>query len=100
MPSPGFVFGFIIATLIGAVFHVIFGGDARRLALFLIAGWLGFAIGQFLGVLLEVELFTVGELRMMSAAGGALLLCLVAQILTAGQARQIRQSRLERRRSR
>ncbi|NOG49440.1 MAG: hypothetical protein HND48_08340 [Chloroflexi bacterium] len=37
MPGPGLVFAFALATLYGALFHFIFGGDARRLAVFLLA---------------------------------------------------------------
>ena len=33
MPGPSIVFSFILATLYGAAFHLVSGGDARRLAL-------------------------------------------------------------------
>src|SRR5262249_27041139 len=42
MPSPSVTFGFILATLYGALFHLVLGGNARQLALYLLAGWLGF----------------------------------------------------------
>src|SRR4051812_41627783 len=71
MPSPSVTFGFILATLYGALFHVITGGDARRLALFLLTGWLGFALGHIFGALFAVNLFSIGPLRMFSATLGA-----------------------------
>jgi hypothetical protein len=82
MPSPSVGFGFILATLYGAVFHFIFGGDARRLALFLLAGWLGFALGHSFGVILGVNVFNIGPLRFFSATLGAWLALLAARFLT------------------
>lgn len=98
MPGPSLTFSFILATLLGAGFHLLFGGDARRLALFLLAGWMGFALGQTLGVLFEIDVLKIGPLRAFSATAGALTALLVAQVLTAGQSRVRRVRR--RRRSR
>ena len=86
MPSPSVTFGFILATLYGALFHVITGGDARRLALFLLTGWLGFALGHIFGVLFAVSLFSIGPLHMFSATLGAWLALLAARFLTHSQA--------------
>jgi hypothetical protein len=52
LPTPTITLGFIIATLLGALFHFILGGDVRRLALFLLSSWVGFGIGHLVGVLL------------------------------------------------
>lgn len=88
MPGPGLVFAFVMATLYGALFHLIVGGDARRLALFLLAGWLGFVVGHILGVLLGIEIFSLGGLRMLAASGGAVLSLLAVRALTTGQRRR------------
>lgn len=82
MPGPTFTFAFIIATILGALFHLIFGGDARRLALFLLASWIGFALGHIWGVTFEINLFNIGSLRTFSAFVGALIALFVASILT------------------
>lgn len=82
MPSPSFVFSVIVATLYGAAFHVVSGGDARRLALFLLASWLGFALGHSAGELLGVTLLDIGPLHMLSATVGAWLALVVARLLT------------------
>jgi len=76
------VFSFILATLYGAVFHLVSGGDARRLALFLLAGWLGFALGHALGDLLDLTLLDIGPLHMLPATVGAWLALAVARLLT------------------
>jgi uncharacterized membrane protein YeaQ/YmgE (transglycosylase-associated protein family) len=88
MPSPSFVFSFILATLLGALFHLIFGGDARRLALFLLAGWVGFAVGHVLGVIFDINLLNIGVLRVVTASAGAVVALITVQVLTAGQSRR------------
>lgn len=82
MPSPSFVFGFILATLYGALFHLIFGGDARRLALFLLAGWLGFLLGQLIGTALNVTFLDIGPVHTLTATLGAWLALFAARMLS------------------
>ena len=64
MTFPAFTFAFIIATLSGALFHMIVGGDARRLALYLLTAWVGFGVGQILGSVLDSQVLTVGTLNL------------------------------------
>lgn len=82
MPSPSLTLAFILATLYGAAFHVVVGGDARRLAFFLIAGWLGFVLGQTFGAAFGVEVFNIGSLHTASATLGAFLALFAARLLT------------------
>lgn len=88
MPGPGLVFAFVMATLYGALFHFILGGDARRLALFLLAGWLGFVIGHFAGFVLGIELFSLGAVRLIPATIGAFVALFAVRALTTGQRRR------------
>lgn len=88
MPGPTLTFGFIVATLFGTIFHFFLGGDVRRLATFLLAGWLGFATGHFAGVFLEFDLFNVGTLHILPASFGALISLIFAQALTSAQGRR------------
>ncbi len=87
MFSPSFVFSFILATLYGAAFHLVSGGDARRLALFLLAAWLGFGVGHILGEVFSVTLLDIGPLHILSATIGAWLALVVARVLTRQPAR-------------
>jgi uncharacterized membrane protein YjjP (DUF1212 family) len=64
---------FALATLYGAGFHVWQGGGARRLALYLLAGWLGFALGHFAGDALSIHVLKVGALNAFSATIGSLI---------------------------
>jgi len=82
VPSPSLTLGFILATLYGAAFHVVVGGDARRLAFFLIAGWLGFALGQTFGAAFGIDVFNIGSLHTASATFGAILALFAARLFT------------------
>lgn len=92
MPSPVFVFAFVVATLIGSVFHFIFGGDARRMALFLLAGWIGFALGQAAGNSFDIIIYSIGELRIVPAIIGALF-ALISVLIFTSERRPTRSSR-------
>lgn len=87
MLTPTTTFAFIVATMFGAAFHLVLGGDARRLALFLLAGWLGFGLGHLLGVLFQIDLFRIGTLRIIPAVLGATVALFVASMLTSSLAR-------------
>lgn len=82
LPSPTLTFAFLLATLMGSVFHLIIGGSGRRFALYLLAGWVGFAVGHLIGIILEINLFNIGTLRAASAAFGALIALFAARFLT------------------
>jgi uncharacterized membrane protein YjjP (DUF1212 family) len=83
LPTPTATLGFILATLIGAAFHFIFGGDVKRLALFFLSAWLGFALGHYIGELSDFNLFNIGTLHVASAGIGALMALFMAHIFTA-----------------
>ena len=86
VPSPALTLSFILATIYGAAFHVLTGGDARRLAFFLIAGWLGFALGQAFGIAFGVTVFDIGVLHIFTATFGSVLALFAARILTGRRA--------------
>lgn len=81
MPSPAMVFAFILATIFGAIFHLIIGGDIRRLALYLMASWLGFALGHIIGVLAGLDLLRVGTLRLFSASLGSVIALVFVRLI-------------------
>jgi hypothetical protein len=74
--------------MFGAAFHVIVGGDARRLALFLLAGWVGFAVGHLVGVSFHIDILNIGTLRVFTASLGAVVALMVAYFLTSNVARR------------
>lgn len=82
MPGPSILFGFVIATFYGSIFHLISGGDARRIALFLLASWIGFALGHITGDLMDIEFFDMGTLNMLNATLGAFFALVLTRLLT------------------
>ena len=83
MPNPIVIFAFVIATMIGLAFHVIMGGNARRMVLFIVTSWLGFLLGQYIGGYLGIALLKIGVVHLLPASLGAIGLLTFAHILTA-----------------
>ncbi len=81
MTIPTLLLAFTLSTLYGAGFHLWQGGGARRLALYLLAGWLGFTLGHFGGDALGLNVLKVGALNVLSATLGSLVALLAARWL-------------------
>lgn len=69
--ASGLVLGFLLATAYGAGFHLLLGGPARRIILYLLAAWIGFALGHVTGDLLDLEMLKLGALHLLTASLGA-----------------------------
>ncbi len=65
------VLGFLLSTAYGAAFHLVMGGPATRLLVYLPAAWLGFILGHFAGNVLQIDLFNLGALHLFSASLGS-----------------------------
>ena len=63
MHLPAVLFGFLIATLFGAAFHVWKGGGVGRLILYVVLSWIGFWAGHLLGNYMGLVFFSVGPIR-------------------------------------
>lgn len=68
MTLPALILGFLLASLYGAIFHLIFGGGLGRLLLFLFLGWMGFLAGQILASYLGWTFDQVGALHLGTAS--------------------------------
>jgi len=64
MTLPAILFGMIISTLYGALFHLWRGGSVGRLIFYLCLAWAGFWIGQFLAIQLGWTFLSVGSLHL------------------------------------
>ncbi len=71
--ASGVVLGFLLATAYGAAFHLLVGGPARRIALYLVASWVGFIAGQLVGGIFGIDLLKLGTINLLSASIGAWL---------------------------
>ncbi len=81
LPSPTITFAFIIATLYGSLFHLIRGGDVRRLAIYMLAGWLGFLLGQMVGMTTQFPLLNIGPIHMLPATVGSIVALFFTQFI-------------------
>lgn len=69
--ASSFVLAFLLATAYGTLFHLLVGGPARRLILYVITSWIGFAIGHFAGEMLLLDWFKLGPLNLLAASAGS-----------------------------
>lgn len=65
--SPPFVLSALVSTALAALFNLWQGGSARDLVLYLIAGWLGFTVGELLGDWIGLHVFMIGEVHVIEA---------------------------------
>lgn len=83
--SPSITFGIILATLYGAATHLALGGSGRRLLAYIAASWVGFALGQAIGDVLDFHALAIGPTNLLSASFGAFIALAITAVLTARQ---------------
>jgi len=77
--SPGLALAVILATAYGAAFHLWRGGGYGHLARYLLAAWVGFALGQAVGWLSGWPVGLVGQVYVLEATlGSAVFLVLMS----------------------
>jgi hypothetical protein len=69
--AAGLVLGFLLATAYGAGFHLLIGGPAKQIIIYILASWFGFIIGHFIGDLLNIEILKLGALHLLTASLGS-----------------------------
>ncbi|MEA4811258.1 MAG: hypothetical protein VB108_01660 [Anaerolineaceae bacterium] len=84
MNSASFIFGLIIATLIGALFHLWKDGGFWSLLLFLFLSIIGFFLGHWLAGSFNITLLNVGGLHLFGASAGSLGTLLLGNWLAKG----------------
>lgn len=72
--------------MFGLGFHVVMGGDARRMVLFIVTSWLGFLLGQYIGGHVDIALLKIGVIHLLPASAGAVALLIFAHVLTSDPA--------------
>ena len=80
--ASGIVLGFLLSTIYGAIFHLIIGGPPRKLLLYVLASWVGFAVGHFLGDLLGIEWLKLGVIHLLAASVGSWLALILSWFLS------------------
>ncbi len=72
------VLALLLATAYGALFHFLTGGGTRRLLMYILASWAGFAIGHLSGQVLQMDLLKLGPLYLLSASVGSWIAILLS----------------------
>jgi hypothetical protein len=75
--SPALVFAFVLATLYGLVFFLMFGHGWARLGLYWIAALFGFAAGQGMASAIGLGVWDVGAVHLVEGTVASAL-CLLA----------------------
>lgn len=73
MTFPSLLLGILIASLYGALFHLVRGGDWKRLLLYLFLSLAGFAFGHLVGAWCGWLLFPIGVLDFGMATIGSIM---------------------------
>lgn len=79
--ASGLILGFLLSTAYGAGFHLLLGGPARRIILYLVAAWIGFALGHVVGDLINLNWLRLGALQLFSASVGAWVALIISRWL-------------------
>ncbi len=82
MLNPVFVFGLVIATLYGLGFHVVMGGPARRMVLFVTTSWVGFLLGQYIGDFISIDFMRIGIVHLLPATVCSFVFLVFAHVIT------------------
>lgn len=82
MTIPSILFGVVLSSLFGTLYHLVRGGSGKRLLAYLIAGWVGFWAGHLVGQVFQFTFFSVGPLRLGTATIGALVVLLLTNWLS------------------
>jgi len=82
MTLPSLLVMALIASLCGALYHLVRGGGPGRLIFYLLLAWMGFAGGQFLGLWRGWQLFPLGQIDLGMGALGSFVVLLTGDWLS------------------
>lgn len=72
MNTTSIILAFVVSSLCGAVFHLIVGGGAGKLILYLILSWIGFSLGHIAASQLGWSFADIGPLHLGTALIGTI----------------------------
>jgi hypothetical protein len=78
---PSLLFAMLIASLYGAVYHLIRNGGPWKLLVYILFSWIGFGLGHGLGNWLELQLLKIGALNLGISTLGSFLTILLGDWL-------------------
>ena len=90
MTIPALLLGFLIASLYGALYHLIRNGGPGRFLRYLLSAWMGFTAGHLLGAWQGWTFLPVGPLNLGLATLGSLLFLGAVDLVETTRANGIR----------
>lgn len=81
MNLPALIFGLLLASGIGLLFHLVRGGPLSRMLLYLLSAWIGFGAGHTVGSWLDLRFLRLGAINLLAALLGALLALVLTEVL-------------------
>ena len=85
---PQLVLAFVISSLIGLGFFLLFGKGWLRLIVYWLAAVIGFFIGQIISSLLNFSIFAIGSVNLLEATATCLIALFVTRALWKSDAAQ------------
>jgi amino acid permease len=82
MTFPAFLYGTLIALLLGSAFHLWKGGPFGKIILYNIVSFLGFWTGHFIGEMTNFSLWVAGPISMGTAIIGSIILLFIGHWLS------------------
>lgn len=82
MNIPILLFGIVLSTLYGALYHFWKGGSIKRLVLLIGLSWAGFWVGHIIGGLTNLSFGGIGSLKTGMATIGSLIFLVVGDWLS------------------
>lgn len=82
MTIPALIYNFLLATLLGSVFHLLKGGGVGRLIFLLILSWIGFYLGHLAGIYWNIQILMIGPVQSGFGALGSILLLILGNWFT------------------
>ncbi|MBT3314360.1 MAG: hypothetical protein HN390_07075 [Anaerolineae bacterium] len=81
MSLPSLFLAFLVASLLGALYHLWRGGGPKHILFYLVLAWLGFFAGHFLASWKSWYIYPIGALNLGFAILGALIFLFVGDWL-------------------
>ncbi|TAH50802.1 MAG: hypothetical protein EYC68_13280 [Chloroflexota bacterium] len=85
---PQLVLAFVISSLIGLGFFLLFGKGWLRLIVYWLVAVIGFFIGQIISSLLNFSIFAIGSVNLLEATATCLIALFVTRALWKSDAAQ------------
>jgi uncharacterized membrane protein len=79
--SPALWLSVVIAVVCSVLFYGWRGGGARQFGRDVVAGLLGFGIGQLAGMYLQLDLFRLGQIQLVAGIAGAIFALFIGRLM-------------------